>query len=226
MNASTARKNDDTQLADSHNAEQRASIIGAIQLADGNLSQAMLLALKMTVTLGATSKEEVAANWPRCNNPGVYASWFNVGHKAQAVVGQKAALELIDKAARVKGQAFQNAREALQAVIKSAKEQGVKELKPAAAKMATKAALAKVETPKAPTLDKSAGKRGPKLQDAATLAAAAVAAGKGHRELAAFVLLAAQHASRLPAPEGREELHAKACKALSDAAEVWSGFKR
>lgn len=224
MNAQTIQN--DSQLADDTNASQRAGIIGAIELADGNMSQALLLALKMTVTLGATSKAEVEANWPRCNNPGVYASWFNVGHKAQAVVGMKAAEEIITKAAAVKGQAFQNAMKALQVVIKEAKSQGVKELKPAAARMAAKSAIAALSVPKAPALNNSAPKRGPKLQDAATLAAAAIEAGKGHRELAAFVLLAAQHASRLPAPEGRDELHAQAVKKLQDAADVWAGFRK
>lgn len=233
MNAQTSKKpapaainpKGDAALADSNNAAQRAGIIGAIELADGNMAQALLLALKMTVTLGATSKDEVAANWPHCNNPGVYASWFNVGDKAQKVVGVKAALGLIEDAAKLKGQAFQNARNALQSVIGEAKAQGVKELKPAAAKMAAKAAITKVSAPKlkAPATE---SKRGPKLQDAATLAAAAVASGSGHRELAAFILLCSQNAHRLPAPEGREDLHRKALAAIEQAADIWAGFKK
>lgn len=215
----------DASLADDHNAAQRASIINAIELADGNMSQALLLALKMTVSLGATSKAEVEGAWPRCNNPGVYASWFNVGHKAQAVMGQKLALETIEKAAATKGQAFQNAIAALQSVIKEAKAQGVKELKPAAAKMAAKAAVTKVSAPKlkAPATE---NKRGPKLQDAATLAAAAVSSGAGARELAAFVLLCSNNAHRMAAPEGREEAHRLAVKKLEEAAEAWSVFRK
>jgi hypothetical protein len=215
----------DAALADSAHAAERAQIIANIETAEDLRSNALISALRMTVTLGATSKEEVAASWPSCNNPGVYASWFNVGHKAQQVVGQKAALDLIAKAAAVKGQAFQNARDALQAVIKEAKAQGVKELKPAAAKMAAKAAIAKVSTPKIAPAKKSEAK-GPSMQDAATMAAAAIACGKGHRELAAFVLLASQNAHRLPAPEGREEAHRAALKALELAADAWSVFKK
>lgn len=213
---------EDAKLAAQRHVSERAQIIGAIETAEDLRSNALLFALKMTITLGATSKDEVAKYWPSCNNPGVYASWFNVGAKAQTVVGEKLAIELIDKAAAVKGQQFQNARDALQAVIREAKAQGVKELKPAAAKLAVKSAIVSVGVKKEKA---EIVKRGTKAQDAATLAAAAVEAGKGHREMAHFLKLCSNNAHRFAAPQGREDAHREAVQKLADACEAWSIFR-
>jgi hypothetical protein len=213
-------KGDDALPNDRH-ATERAEILGAIDTAEDLLGGAMLEGLRMTVVHGATSKGEVAANYTRCNNPAVYSSWFNLGDKAQAIIGQKAALKLIDDAAKGKGAGFNKAKAALGAVIKTAKESGAKELKPAQAKAAVAAALTAAQAPKV-SVPKI---RGVKVQDAATMAAAALECGKGHREMAAFLLLCSQNGHRLPVPAGREDLHRKALLALADCAEIWQGFK-
>jgi hypothetical protein len=53
----------DAALADSAHAAERAQIIANIETAEDLRSNALISALRMTVTLGATSKEEVAASW-------------------------------------------------------------------------------------------------------------------------------------------------------------------
>ena len=90
------------------------------------------------------------------------------------------------------------------------------------AKLATRTAL-KVAA------DKAAGKKAAaaprkttvRTQQQVTMANAALQCGKGHKEMAAFLKLASNTASRLPEREGREELHRKACAALADACEMF-----
>jgi hypothetical protein len=217
----------DAALADERHASERCLILDGIDEADKLAGDALIEGLRMTVTLGKTSTDEVAKHYTRCNNPAVYSSWFNLGHRAQEVIGQKRTLETIAGAIGAgKGSAFQRAREALQAVLRTAKTQGVKTLDGRAAqnvvKEAVKSATSAAEERKAV---KSAVVRGVKVQDAATMARAALECGKGHREMAAFLLLCSQNAHRLPEPVGREDLHRKAIKALADCAELWQGFK-
>lgn len=230
----------DTKAADNAHAADRAAVLISINKADGALGTALVEGLRMTVKLGRTSSEEVRQHYARCNSPEVYASWFNLGNRAMSVVGEKLALEAIDKAvANGAGSAFQRAREALAAIGRTAKSAGVKELKGREAAAAVKAAVVVanksaderkavksagkvIQLPAGPGPDK----RGTKSPDAATLAAAAAATGKGHREMAAFLKLASQQAQRMPEPEGRAEAHRAALAALATACEAWQVFAK
>lgn len=224
---SLPRKGDAAQ-ANERGVAERSAILDRIDTAEDLLGTALIEGLRMTVQYGPTSAKEVTAHYTRCGSPDVYASWFNLGHRAQLIVGEKFAMKAIDDAiAAGAGSMFQRAREALAGICARAKNAGVKELGPklaqAAVKESVKEAQAKATTRK--VAKKSATTtRGTKSQDAATMAAAAMECGKGHREMAAFMKLASQQAQRLPEPEGRASAHREALAALATAAEKWAGF--
>lgn len=234
--AATARKGSnvvsikpDAKLADVAHAKERALILDGIDAAEGLLGEALVEGLRMTVKLGQTSKDEVAAHYTRCNSPDVYASWFNLGFKAQAIVGEKLALEAIDRAiASGKGSAFQRAREALSAIKNVAKEAGVKQVDgrkaTALVKDAVKVAFTAATT--RATAKKSAAKKGAQPSRTATMAAAAIESGKGAKEVASAVKLASQNASRMAAPEGKETAWKEAVAALQAAAEKFAPFAK
>lgn len=211
----------DSKLANVAGRPERLKILTAINTADDLLGGALLAALRMTAQYGPTSKDEVAEGYTRCNNPDVYASTFNRGAKCAAIIGEAATLELIAGAGDGAG-AYRKAVDALGAVITQAKDAGVKTLNKSASKLAIKTAI-KVAS------DKAAGKKAAKAatrttvrpQTQVTMAAAALACGKGHKEMAAFLKLASNAASKMPEREGREELHRKACAALADACEMF-----
>lgn len=219
----------DAAVADERHAAERSKVLDAIDTAEDLLGSALIAGLRMTVEFGRTSAAEVQAHYTRCNNPAVYASWFNLGDRAQQVVGQKLALEAIAKAEATGSGSFQKAREALAAICSAAKGAGVKELNGRAAQAAVREAV-KSATDKAATrkAEKSAVKviRGTKAQDTTTMAAAALECGKGHREMAAFVKLASQQAQRLPEVQGRESAHREAVAALAKCSELWSVFSK
>ena len=209
----------DSKLANTAGRAERITILTAINTADDLLGGALLAALRMTAIHGPTSKDEVAEGYTRCNSPDVYASTFNRGAKCAAIIGEAATLELIAAVGEGAG-AYRKAVDALGAVITQAKDAGVKTLNKSASKMAVKSAV-KVAA------DKAEGKKAAKVatrtvvrpQAQVTMAAAALACGKGHKEMAAFLKLASNAASKLPEREGREQLHREACAALADACE-------
>lgn len=217
--AATTTISADSKLANTAGRPERLKILSAINTADDLLGGALLAALRMTAQYGPTSKDEVAEGYTRCNNPDVYASTFNRGAKVAAIIGIDATLELIASAGEGAG-AYRKACDALGSVIQQAKDAGAKTMNKSAAKLATRTAL-KVAT------DKAAGKKADKAakrtivrpQAQVTMAAAALACGKGHKEMAAFLKLASNAASKLPAREGKEALHREACAALADACE-------
>lgn len=242
MNAKTAtasnvvtlpRKGDKEQAATAH-AAQRADVLSSIDIAEDLLGTALVEGLRMTVQFGPTSEAEVRKHYTRCNSPAPYASWFNLGDKAQQIVGQKLALKAIEDAAeRGTGSAFQRAREALSGIISRAKTAGVKELGPKLAQAAVKEAIAEARTKselrraaKKSATPTQAKTRGVRSQDTLTMATAALECGKGHREMASFVKLASQMAHRLPEPAGRESAHREALASLAAASEAWSVFNK
>ena len=209
----------DSKLATVAGRAERITILTAINTADDLLGGALLAALRMTAVHGPTSKDEVAEGYTRCNSPDVYASTFNRGAKCAAIIGESATLELIAAAGEGAG-AYRKACDALGSVIQQAKDAGAKTLNKSAAKLATRTAV-KVAA------DKAEGKKAAKVatrtvvrpQTQVTMAAAALACGKGHKEMAAFLKLASNAASKMPEREGREQLHREACAALADACE-------
>lgn len=229
ITAAKGHKDGDAAMADERHAAERSKVLDAIDTAEDLLGSALIAGLRMTVEFGRTSSAEVAAHYTRCNNPAVYASWFNLGDRAQQVVGQKLALEAIAKAEASGSGSFQKAREALAAICATAKGAGVKELNGRAAQAAVREAV-KSATDKAATrkAEKSAVKviRGTKAQDTGTMAAAALECGKGHREMAAFLKLASQNAQRLPELQGRESAHREALAALAKCSELWAVFSK
>ena len=209
----------DSKLANVAGRAERITILSAINTADDLLGGALLAALRMTAIHGPTSKDEVAEGYSRCNNPDVYASTFNRGAKVAAIIGIDATLQLIADAGEGAG-AYRKACDALGSVIQQAKDAGTKQLNKSAAKLATRTAI-KVAA------DKATSKKAAKVatrtvvrpQTQVTMAAAALACGKGHKEMAAFLKLASNAASKMPEREGREQLHREACAALADACE-------
>lgn len=217
----------DKALADNAHKADRLAILEAIDTASDLLGASLLEGLRMTARFGLTSKAEVAEGWTRCNNPDVYAANFNRGYKAMQVVGEKLALELIDKAEAAgttarNGGGYMRALAALKSVIDGAKAAGVKELTGKAATTAVREAVAFCVKPKG---EKSAT-RGPQAPNASTLIKAAQACGQGHAEMAAFLRTASHAAQSLPVPEGRETAHKDALELLADAAEAWAVFAR
>ena len=224
----------DKDLAAERNKPARAAILRELETAEQAVGVALLNALRMTITMGPTSKDEVAACWPSCNNPAVYASWFNLGHRCQTVVGEKLTLDAIAKSCEGKGQSFKKAREALVKVIDGARKQTGIVAGKAGCEVSGRAATALVNAsvtaakaaavaPK-PTAEKSPRK--PTGAQTATLAAAAIESGKGARELGQFLRLASQQAHRMAAPAGHEGAWREAMTALEDAAEKFAVFMR
>jgi hypothetical protein len=217
----------DKALADNAHKADRIAILEAIDTASDLLGASLLEGLRMTARFGLTSKAEVAEGWTRCNNPDVYAANFNRGYKAMQIVGEKLALEVIDKAERAgttarNGGGYVRALAALKAICDEAKSAGVKELTGRKATEAVKAAVAFAAKPTA----KKSATRAPQGPTTATLAKAALAMGNGHAEMAAFLKTASHAAQQLPVPEGRETAHRDALEALADAAEAFSVFAR
>lgn len=224
----------DAKLANEAHKVERARVLGAIDTAEDLLGTALVEGLKMTARFGATSEDEVRANWTRCNSPAVYASWFNRGAKVAAIVGEKLALEAIDKSATTgKGAGFRKACDALKVIMDAAKEATGKapgkagcELSGRKAQAAVKSAVESAATAQEVRTVKEKAKRAPRAAASEpTMEAAAALIGKGHREMAGYILLASQKAHKLPAPEGREAAHKEAVAALAKAAELWQVFK-
>src|SRR5688572_17018735 len=193
----------DKAMANEAHKVERARILGAIDTAEDLLGTALLEALKMTARFGATSEDEVRANWTRCNSPGVYASWFNRGAKAASIVGEKLAIDAIERAANAgKGAGFVKARDALKAICDAAKEATGKapgkagcELSGRKAQAAVKSAVESAATAQEVRTVKEKAKRVPRVAASEpTMEAAAALIGKGHRELAGYILLASQKA--------------------------------
>lgn len=216
----------DSKLAETRNAEQRAQVLRNLETADDLMGTALVEAVKMTVTLGATSKDEVREHWPRCNHPDVYASYFNRGHKVQAIIGQARTLELIEQALKGTGggAAFYRVLDALKAVMSRAKDAGQKTLEGREAQRAVREAVEKANAPKEKKTKGARGQNNPTGQRAAL--AAQVAAALMPADIAAAARLLSQHAHRVDAPEGREDAWRKAQAALASAAEALAPFIR
>jgi len=219
----------DSKLADDRHAADRARILDAIDTAEDLYGTALVEALKMTAQFGRTSSDEVKAHYTRCNNPAVYSSWFNLGHRAQEVIGVKATLDLIERACNNgKGAMFDRCKNALGALLRDTKESGVKTLDGRKATTAVKAAVAfatdKSVVSSARKADAKKATRGAQGQRSATMGAAAMESGRGAKELAAAVKLCSQNASRMPEPEGRESAWREAVQALQLAAEKLAVF--
>ncbi|MCJ5943608.1 hypothetical protein LPK64_29105 [Klebsiella pneumoniae] len=226
MNAKVMKIRPDSKLAETRNAEQRAQVLRNIDTADDLMGTALVEAVKMTVTLGATSKDEVREHWPRCNHPDVYASYFNRGHKVQAIIGQARTLELIEQALKGTGggSAFFKVLDALKAVMSRAKESGQKTMAGREAQRAVREAVEKANAPKEKKAKGARGQNGATEQRATV--AATVAAALTPADIAAAARLLSQHAHRIAAPEGREDAWRKAQAALASAAEALAPFIR
>lgn len=211
-------------------AAERAEILGQIDTAEGLLGGAMVAGLRMTVLHGPTSEAEIRQHYARCGSPSVYASNFNRGHKAAQAIGEKLALDAIDKAAAATGpgSGYRKACDALKSIIACAKLAGgqlASKAAAAAVRDAVKTASTAAVTRKVASQNAATQKRDTSGKSAATLAAAAIQTGKGARELGAFVTLAAQNASRMESPIGREAAWRDAVTKLQDAAEALAIFK-
>lgn len=219
------RKGDADVATTAHKAE-RLAVLSNIETASDLMGASLLEGLRMTARYGLTSKAEVAEGWPSCNHPDVYAANFNRGYKAMQIVGEKLALEAIDRAEAAgttarNGGGYGRALSALKSIIDGAKSAGVKELTGRAATAAVKDAVATCAKPKDAAPAKARAPQGP---NATTLAKAALDMGKGHAEMAAFLKAASLVAQSLPVPEGRETAHRDALESLADAAEAWAIF--
>lgn len=220
--------NADSKLADTRNAAQRADLLKNLDTAEDLLQGGLVAAITMTVTLGRTSAEEVAANYTRCSAPKVYASQFNLGDRAQQAIGQKATLDLIakvegDKSA--KGAAFHRVVVALRAVCDEAAQITGKPGQPVTTKQAAgvvKAAHAKAVTPKAAkAAPEESAKRGARGNNTATLAAAA-GQMNDWASAAGFALLFSQTLHRLSVQEGRESVCEDAKRLAEELADTMS----
>lgn len=224
------------------NVAGRTKRMGAFTVwgkADGAAGVALLACFIVTAQTGATDPGEVAEarGWYGQNADGqkvpngsatAYASTFNRAAKVASVLGITPTVDLIQAAAKgADGRVQAAVYDALGAALAQAKADGVKEATKAQAKAITKKALVSVAEKAAERKTTKAGnKRGTKSPDTATLAAAAVESGKGARELSAGLRLMSNTASRMAAPEGREDAWNKACKALADASEAFAVFAK
>lgn len=234
----TTAKNDKT-LPNVAGHDVRVKTFRAWGSADNAAGAALVACFIVTAETGPTDVAEIAEarGWYGKNADGQrvpsascapYASTFNRAAKVANVLGIPATLELIKSAAQnADGRAREAVSDALGAALSVASAKGIKDATKAQAKSVTRAAMLQVAEKAAERKAvKVAGhKRGTKSQDSATMAAAAIASGKGHREVYAAVRLASNNAQRLPEPEGREAAWKAACKTLQDACEQLAAFK-
>lgn len=206
-----------------HETARRCAIT-AIHTAEGLATAALIGAVIATAKHGATSKEEVAECWPTCGHPAQYASKFNQGAKVAALIGEAAALDLIDYAAEKLegGRAHERVAAALSSVIREAKEAG-KSKEGLTGKAATKAATNAKAAAKAAAAPKVSapvkrGAAGTTQIDDAQLRVAAQESGQSWVHLARFVSLAAKAAGRMELPVGREDAARKAVAGLAGLA--------
>lgn len=205
------------------NARQLA--LSNLETAEGLMGSALINAVLTTINHGPFSVEEVKANWPSCNSASTYASWFNRGHKAQLAVGQENARKAIEAAQAAQGgREWERVMAALKSIIDAVKAQGkAKEgVQGQAAKKLVQASTVAAKAAAQPKPKREPTQRGATQMDSATMAAAAAECGKVHREMAAFLTMAARNGSRLMIPVGREEDHHKAVEALNAVAGLWS----
>ncbi len=205
------------------NARQLA--LSNLETAEGLMGSALVNAVLTTIDHGPYSVEEVKANWPSCNSASTYASWFNRGHKAQLAVGQDNARKAIEAAQAAQGgREWERIMAALKSIIDAVKSAGkAKEgVDGAAATRLVKASTVAAKAAGQPKPKGEPKQRGATAMDSATMAAAAAQCGKVHREMAAFLTMAARNGSRLMIPVGRADDHAKAVAALNATAALWA----
>lgn len=202
-----------------HETARRAAIANAGAVSE-TAGAALLDAIRATVNHGPTSPAEVAECWPTCNNPKVYASYFNAGHACHKIIGLDATLQLIDTAATSgKAKGFERALAALRSVRATAKAAGKtkeglfgKEAKNAVAEAVATASEVGVKKPAAKRATAGATDT---AVDSATLRKAAQESGQSWRELARFIDTAARAAARMAKPVGREDVASKAVTSLA-----------
>lgn len=205
--------------------EARTVALSNLETAEGLMGSALIHAVLTTIEHGPFSVEEVKANWPSCNSAPTYTSWFNRGYKAQLAVGQQNTRKAVEAAqAATGGREWERVMAALKSIIDAVKAQGkAKEgVQGAAANKLVKASVEAAKAAGAPKAPKARTERGATSMDSATLAAAAAECGKVHREMSAFLTMAARNGSRLMIPVGKEEAHAKAVAALNATAALWA----
>lgn len=223
--------NADTKAADLRHAAERATLLQNLDTAEDMLQGGLVAAIRMTVTLGRTSAEEVGKNYTRCNSPKVYASQFNLGDRAQQAIGQKATLDLIDRVDRdksAKGAAFPRVVAALRAVCEEAANITGKPGKAVTTKQAqgvVRAAVAKATAPKAAKPAEDSAKRGARGNNSATLAAAASQV-QDWSSAAGFALLLSTVLHKLEVAEGRETICHDARKLAEELADTLSPMIR
>lgn len=220
----------DSKLANVAGHDSRFKAFKAWGLADGAAGAALLGCYIAVASCGPTDATELGEARPELpqSSREAYASAFNRAAKVADLLGITATVDLINAAAKgAQGRVREAVADALGGALSAARQGGIKRATKVEARKLTKAALVVVAEKAADRKAvKVAGhKRGTKSPDAAKLAAAAIASGKGHREVYAAVRLASNSAQRLPEPEGREAAWKAALVKLADAVEALAAFK-
>ena len=221
-----ARKGDAVK-ADDRGAAERAAALQAANSADAAVGTTLVACIVATIHHGATSAEEVALHFPRCNNPAVYASWFNRGHKAQAVLGIAQAQGLVDRIVKSGGSSFAKVRDGLKAAMDAGKEQTGKAGAPVKRAEARKIVAAAAQTANESGEKIKAAKRvdrGTRKPNESTAVAAMAKSGQSHKALALALRTMVGEARKLGEPEGREAAYRDAMSALEEACDAWGVF--
>lgn len=221
-----ARKGD-AVMADERGAAERAAALKAANDADTAAGTALVACIVATIHHGATSADEVMTHFPRCNNPGVYASYFNRGHKAQTVLGVDQAQGLVDRIVKSGGGSFLKVREGLKAAMDAGKEVAGKAgapVKLADARKIVTAAAKSADQAGEKSKDAKRVTRGTRDPNAQTATAALASSGQSHRAMALSLRIMVGEAKKLGAPEARESAYTQALEALEEACDAWGVF--
>lgn len=217
----------DAAMADDRGAAERAKALQAANDADSAAGTALVACIVATIHHGATSADEVMAHFPRCNNPGVYASYFNRGHKAQAVLGIAQAQGLVDRIVKSGGGSFLKVREGLKAAMDAGKESTGKAgapVKLADARKIVAAAAKSADQAGDKSKDAKRVTRGTRAPNEQTATAALASSGQSHKAMALSLRIMVQEARKLGAPEARESAYSDAMAALEEACDAWGLF--
>lgn len=223
--AIVAARKGDAAIADDRGAPMRAKALQAANNADAAAGAALVGCILATLEHGLTSTAEVTEHFPRCNNPAVYASYFNLGHRAQSVLGIDQTRGLIDRVTKDGGSLFLRVRSALSAALKEA--QTITGKKGAPVKLADARKVVKLATVAADAANdksKASKAKGTRAPNASTQAAALAQSGQSHKAMALSLRAMVSEARKLGEPEGREAAYRDAMAALEEACDAWGIF--
>lgn len=204
----------------------------AVKDAAGQHEHALVAAVLLSITDGRFTPEHLqAAGYDNAGSAKSLASAWNCGAAVASIIGDKAAVKLVNDTVKAYPAGRYNAvLSALRDVKARAQADKVKAATPAQVRALVKdapMAAAIADDKRRAALSKMRGTRNAnKAQGVAATAAVNVAASKSYAEAASALLLIANTLTRAPIPEGMDAQARTFLKSLQDATEAGAPFRK